>query len=250
MTDATLRPPISHLADTKGGVIPMSSSPRGPDRADTLPGWRTGAILALWFAVAVIGNLTGIIWPAPDRAPIGLLFAIVVPPLLFCGAYRFVPAVRQFVLTLDLRLLTAIQCWRVVGATFIVLHAHRLLPGLFAYPAGYGDLLTGLFAPFALLALIRQRTGWQRHLFRLNLLGLVDFAGAISTGLLASNGPLGLLRGEISTVILQQLPLSLIPTFGVPFWIIVHIAALLQLHHLHVAEREETHRHASTLARG
>ena len=53
--------------------------------------------------------------------------------------------------------------------------------------------------------------------------------GAVGTGLLASSGPLGLLKGEISTLPLQQLPASLVPSFAVPLWIIIHVISLLQL---------------------
>ncbi len=135
-------------------------------------------------------------------------------------------------LSLDLRLLTAVQSWRVIGGVFVAFNAHRLLPALFAYPAGYGDLLVGALAPFALLALIDRRPGWQRSVLRLNILGLLDFVGAIATGLLASDGPLGLLRGDISTGPLTELPLVLIPGFAVPLWILVHITTLLQLRRL------------------
>ncbi len=42
-----------------------------------------------------------------------------------------------FVLSADLRLLTAIQAWRAGGPGFLALYAHGLLPGLFAVPAGW-----------------------------------------------------------------------------------------------------------------
>lgn len=196
----------------------------------SLPGLGTGLVLAVWFALAVAGNVTGVFWANPDRPPIALLAAVAVPPILFALAYRSFDRFAAFVRTIDLRLLTAVQSWRVIGGVFLVLHAQGLMPGLFAYPAGGGDLLVGGLAPFALIALIRRSPGWHRGLIALNLLGLLDFVGAIGTGLLASPGPLGILQGAVSTEPLRQLPLSLIPTFGVPLWILVHIAALIQLH--------------------
>jgi hypothetical protein len=207
------------------------------DYGRTLPGWRTAAIIAAWFVAIVIANATGFFIAAPGAPPLALLAALTGPPLLFALAYRGSPDFAAFVQSLDLRLLTALQGLRVVGASFIALHAVGRLPGLFAYPAGYGDVLVGVLAPFALVALVEQKPGWRASVMRLNILGLIDFAGAVGTGLLASNGPLGLLQGEITTEPLGILPISLIPTFLVPAWIIIHIATLLQLRRLSALAR-------------
>jgi len=116
---------------------------------------------------------------------------------------------------------------------FLAFHAYRLLPGVFAYPAGCGDILVGLLAPFVLMKVVREDKNWPQSVLMLNVLGLLDFLAAVGTGLLASSGPLGILKGEVSTQILQQMPVSLVPTFGVPFWIIVHLISLLQLQQHH-----------------
>src|SRR2546426_6245533 len=60
---------------------------------------------------------------------------------LFPYTTLFRSKVRTLALRLDLRLLTAMQAWRVVGAMFLVLLSFGFLPGTFAWPAGIGDLL-------------------------------------------------------------------------------------------------------------
>ena len=201
----------------------------GHDFGRTLPGWRTAAIIAAWFAAVMVGNATGFFVAAPNAPPLALLAALTGPPVLFALAYRTSPDFAGFVQALDLRLLTALQGLRVIGASFLALHAVGQLPGLFAYPAGYGDMLVGVLAPFALIALIDRKPGWRASVLRLNVLGLIDFAAAVGTGLLASDGPLGLLQGAITTEPLQLLPISLIPTFMVPLCTLIHIASLVQL---------------------
>jgi len=37
-------------------------------------------------------------------------------------------------MSLNPRVLTALQMWRVIGFVFLLLEAHRLLPAMFAYP--------------------------------------------------------------------------------------------------------------------
>ena len=44
--------------------------------------------------------------------------------------------------------------------------------------------------------------------------------GAVGRGVLSGSSPIGILRGDVTTDIMQELPLSMIPTFAVPFWII------------------------------
>jgi hypothetical protein len=193
------------------------------------PGAGALTVLGAWFALALLANVAGLFRTGPTDPPLALLASIVGPPAAFLAAYALSTAFRAYVLALDLRLLTALQAWRVAGGVFVVLHAEGLLPGLFAYPAGYGDLLVGSLAPFALMSLLRGDPDWRRRVLLLNILGLVDFAGAVGTGLLASEGPLGLLQGSISTAPLGRLPLALIPSFFVPAWTIIHFAALLQL---------------------
>ena len=186
-------------------------------------------VLAAWFLLALGAGYAGAFESGPTRPPLAVLVAFLAPPLIFAALYRASRRFRDFVLALDLRLLTAVQSWRVVGVMFLAFYAFGLLPGLFAWPAGIGDLAVGLAAPFVLLAMLRGRPTWRRQLLWLNIAGLVDFVGAIGTGALSSNSSIGLVANGAAHVSLGSLPLSLIPTFAVPLWTIFHIASLLQL---------------------
>ena len=55
------------------------------------------------------------------------------------------------------------QSWRVIGVMFLALYAFGLLPGLFAWPAGVGDAIVGLSAPFVLRAIVRGEPTWRRR---------------------------------------------------------------------------------------
>jgi hypothetical protein len=195
------------------------------------PGRRAllAATLTIWLAVVLALGVAGAFEASAGQPPLGVLLAIVVPPLLFVLLYRTRPGFRAFALGIDLRWLTAIQAWRVIGAMFLAFYAVGLLPGLFAWPAGLGDAAVGIAAPFVLLAILRGAPGWRRRVFWLNIAGLIDFAAAIGTGVLSSNSSLGLLADGRTYVSLGELPLSLIPTFAVPLWIIFHTISLLQL---------------------
>jgi hypothetical protein len=186
-------------------------------------------ILVGWFLLVLAAGFAGAFESGPSRPPLAVLVAVAGPPLIFAAAYRGSRRFRNFVLGIDLRLLTAVQSWRVVGVMFLAFYAFGLLPGLFAWPAGIGDAAVGLAAPFVLLAMLRRSATWRRQVLWLNIAGLLDFIGAVGTGALSSNSSIGLVAHGTTHVSLGSLPLSLIPTFAVPLWTLFHIVSLLQL---------------------
>src|SRR5262249_57579022 len=123
----------------------------------------------------------------PWHAALPILAAVAVPLGLFGLAYTLWPRFGDFVLSLDLRMLTAAQSWRVIGGMFVFLWAFGLRPALFAFPAGLGDVAVGIAAVFVLRAMIDGAPGWPRKVLLLNLAGLLDFVGAFATGILTSN---------------------------------------------------------------
>jgi hypothetical protein len=182
-----------------------------------------------WGTLSVLISARGLYYNAPDQLPITLMTAVALPPILFGFAYRLSADLRNYVLGLDLTFLTALQGWRIIGAMFLVLMGYRLVPETFAWPAGVGDMIVGIYAPFVVLALVRKSPSWRSHVILLNILGLLDFVGAIGTGVLTGNNPLAVFHEDVSTDLFLHLPLSIIPTFAVPAWIILHIISLLQV---------------------
>ena len=155
--------------------------------------------LAVWFVAAYAAGADGVFLAGPDQAPVRMVAMILGPPLMFGMALIVSPRIRAAVLGLDQGLLTMLQGWRVVGAMFLVLYVHDLLPGLFAWPAGAGDVAVGLAAPFVALAAIRRSDGWRRRVLWLNIAGLLDFVAAAGTGLLTAGSAVGLLAGPLTS---------------------------------------------------
>ena len=186
-------------------------------------------VVILWAALSIVLSGLGLFRSSPGGLPLAFMAAVVAPPAIFGLAYAQSSRVRDYALGLDLRLLTAVQAWRVIGGMFLVLMTFGLVPRVFAWPAGVGDLIVGGYAPFVLVALARGAPGWRRQVVLLNLLGLLDLVGAIGTGILSGTSPIGVLREQATSDVFQQLPLSIIPAFLVPAWIIAHIISLMQL---------------------
>jgi hypothetical protein len=191
--------------------------------------WIVAAIVAVWFAAIVALGAAEAFVAGPNTPPFAVLAAIVVPPVLFAIAHTRSAGVRAWAAGLDLRVLTAMQAWRVIGVVFLAFYAFGMLPGLFAWPAGVGDAAVAVGAIAALGALLREAPGAHRAVFWLNIAGLADFVVAIATGVLTSNSAAGIFNDGSPRIELGALPMSLIPTFAVPFWIILHMISLRQL---------------------
>ena len=203
-------------------------------------------VLLVWFSLILVGNFRGIFRPGPDEPPLNLLLAALIPVAVFAISYVSFAGFRRFVLSLDLRLITLLQGWRVVGAGFLFLYAFDILPGLFALPAGWIDIAVGVAAPFFAMSLISGKTLPKWRFVTWNLLGIFDFVIAFTLGILAGGGPLGILTGEITTSPLSFLPLSLIPTFAVPLFAILHLIALIQVSKKAEVRIPEPDRHLAT----
>lgn len=190
----------------------------------------TVAIISFWFLLALGGSLLGV-FDSKQRPPIPLGAAALLPVVAYAICYLKWTEFRRFVLAANLRVLTLAQTWRVGGVVFLILHGQRLLPGVFALPAGWGDIAIGATAPLVALA-ISSKTDFPKKTFvAWNLLGMFDLVMAVTLGILASASPLGVLAGEVTTQMMGRFPLSLIPTFFVPLLIIFHLISVARVWH-------------------
>jgi len=186
------------------------------------------SVLALWFLLVLTASLLGVFKGNPSQPPLTLGAAVVLPVLVFVLVWITSARVQRFTLSLSIRATTFAQIGRIFGGVFLILYAQGVLPGIFALPAGWGDVAIALTAPlmaWMLVAKSRLRLG---ILVLWNVLGLLDLIVAISLGILTSQSTLGILAGATTSALVVTFPLSLIPTFLVPFYFILHLITLDQ----------------------
>ena len=137
------------------------------------------------------------------------------------------PGFRAALLAIPTELLIGLNAMRVLGALFLALAAAGRLSGPFPYSAGLGDIITGLLAiPLAL----RVARGKSAPIAGWNAFGALDLFAAVGFGLTSGQGgPLQLLHVGVGSEAMQSLPLSLIPTVLVPFYLITHAVVAAQL---------------------
>jgi len=188
--------------------------------------------LALWLGLVFALGLRGAFIGSPGSPPLAIFLGLAIPLAVFFVAYFAWSAFRTFILSADLRLVAAMQGWRWAGLGFLSLYAHGVLPGLFALPAGLGDMAIGLTAPWIVLGLIhRPSFATSRRFVLWNSLGIIDLVVAVSMGTLCSGFIPGL-AGNVTTSAMGRLPLVLIPAYLVPLFIMLHFTALSQARRL------------------
>jgi hypothetical protein len=188
-------------------------------------------ILVVWFATVLIASALHGFENGLGRFGLGVALAAMIPLVIFSLWIAASNGFRKFLLSLNPRILTSLQTWRIMGFTFVLLEARNALPAIFALPAGYGDMAIGATA-----SLVAWQLGEPKHrngFILWQVLGIVDLITAVSlgttAGLLSPRGP--------SMVALTVLPLSLIPTFLVPLFFMFHVISIAQARKWNVGEK-------------
>lgn len=152
--------------------------------------------------------------------------AILGSVLALTGLYRAGGSLRRVADAIDLRALVLFHSIRApLGVAFFVWEATRGLDATFVAIAGTGDLVVGLLAPLASLALPLTSLGAKRFVLLFNTLGLLDILLVVMTAfrlLILSDHP-------ESMSALLSFPGPLLPTFIVPLVIATHLAIFARL---------------------
>ena len=122
--------------------------------------------------------------------------------------------------------LVALQVYRVLGSAFLIGWVYGAVPGIFALPAGIGDVITGLFAVPVAIALASGTKEARRAAIAWNIFGLADFVIALSIGLAITYH---LIETGFASATGGAYPTVMIPAFAVPSSILLHALSLRQL---------------------
>jgi hypothetical protein len=206
----------------------------GLERSDLAPDQRRTTWLAImvpftvWAAVAWTAAINGVF--RIDAFPIPLLpLAIFLPMIVGVPLLLVSKRVGQLLDAMPANWLIALQLYRAFGTQWLVYWLRGLLPGLWALPAGTGDVLTGLFAVSVAIALTTGMAEGRKAAILWNIFGLADLAVAITLGMIISPGPFQLIVLHGPSIGLDGYPNVLTPAFVVPCSILLHALSLRQL---------------------
>jgi hypothetical protein len=182
-------------------------------------------LLSAWAGWAIVAVKTPVLAPEPMpidgqvvQAP-GLLLTMAVMVALGIAVLFTSKTVRAINAATPPAWLIGAQLYRVAGAVFLwPFLAAGAIPSGFAWPAGVGDVLTGIAAPFVALAVARKRPGARAWAVGWNLFGILDLIVAPVAAVLTQSTNIG------------HFPLVVVPLFlGPPLGILTHVYSLRNL---------------------
>ena len=125
--------------------------------------------------------------------------------------------------------IVGVQLYRALGAIFLILYAAGKLPGLFAWPAGIGDIAIGFLAPVVGLAYARAPHKAAGVVAAWNVFGILDLTIAVGTGFMTAPSRFVPFEVQPTSDLMTVLPMVLIPVYLVPLSIVLHLASLAKL---------------------
>jgi hypothetical protein len=183
-----------------------------------------------WVGLALILGASGRLAYTPNY-PVPLAGILFATPLMAFGALALTSEkVRAALLGIPLELLIGLNAMRILGVVFLLDFAAKSLNGPFPFFAGLGDMITGALAIPLALKVANSRGPSLRAIAGWNAFGLLDLIVAIGLGITsAAGGPLQLIHAGVGSQAMQYLPLCLVPTVLVPFYLLTHATVVAQL---------------------
>ena len=188
----------------------------------------SAVILIGWLAAAIALGAVGAYHVTSSEVPTiqyGILLPILIGALMIWRSEttkRVIAAVPQ-------QWIVGVQLYRALGAIFLILYAAGKLPGLFAWPAGIGDIAIGFLAPVVGLAYARAPHKAAGVVAAWNVFGILDLAIAVGTGFMTAPSRFVPFEVQPSSDLMTVLPMVLIPVYLVPLSIVLHLASLAKL---------------------
>ena len=124
--------------------------------------------------------------------------------------------------------LIGLQLFRVIGAVFLIEMLMGNVPGIFAYPAGFGDIFVSTVALVVLLIYKNSKDIGKAAVMIVIVVGVIDFLSAFFFGFTSSETPFQLFYPEIKNNVIN-FPTGMIPLFLVPYAIFFHTLSYLNL---------------------
>jgi hypothetical protein len=182
-----------------------------------------------WLAAAIALGTAGIFHTTASDIPT-IQYGILVPILIGALLLWRSPLVARIIDAVPQQWLVGVQLYRALGLIFLILYASGKLPGLFAWPAGVGDILVGVLAPVVALSYVRNPFKNGNLVFAWNTFGIADLIVAVTAGFVSAPSFVQPIVVQPRSELMTVLPMVLIPVFLVPLSIVLHLASLAKLH--------------------
>jgi len=225
--ESTTRPVVAAIALSL--IWQGASRMEAPARSRYTTAAVLSVLLLAWLAIAQYVAAANSYFLNTDTAAPTLLLGLLTPLLVAAAGLWLSGSVARLVSAIPTSWLVAVQVYRLEGGIFLVLWADGRLPWQFALPAGVGDVATGLFAIVVATRLAQKTAGAYKAAYAWCLFGIGDLVVAVMMGAMTSPGRAHLFAFESPNLLVSSYPLVMVPTFAVPFALMLHGLVLWRL---------------------
>jgi len=185
------------------------------------------AVLAVWYGLVYFLGRLGFWAQNPAFLPF-IVFGFII--LFFWLRFLYkMPLLQNIASSIPVHWLVGVQVFRFMGIGFLTFYTLGLIPGEFAIPTGWGDVLVGTLAvPVALLLWMKQAFAKKLAIWW-NYLGIADLAMALTLGNITFPKPVQMLPTTPDNLLIAMYPLVMVPLFAVPLSLIIHLFTLRKL---------------------
>ncbi|WP_199621983.1 hypothetical protein [Paenibacillus alkalitolerans] len=113
------------------------------------------AIIAVWFVASITMSLVGL-FDQPGEPPVYFGLFLGGSIMSFLLVYAISRSMREALFAIPLWLIVAMHLLRIVGIFFIIDALTGMLPPLFGWPAGIGDIVAAIISVPLVIALKRR----------------------------------------------------------------------------------------------
>lgn len=158
---------------------------------------------------------------------LGLAGNLIVPVMWIAPSLILVVRREWFVERwLCQKWLIGLQLWRAIGGVFLIEMGRGNIPGIFAYPAGLGDLAVAAIAAAVLILYWNVQPFPAGAVYLVIAAGVLDFLSAFLFGFGSSETPIQIFFPDVPNNVIV-FPTGLIPLFLVPYAIFFHTLSWL-----------------------
>lgn len=222
---------LIRLASSAAGVIIYGQTAPIKKNSTKIAGiWIISAMFIVWgVLVLYLGRRDFFRVDATTVPPPAVAIAALLPILVGVGAFFLWDTFRRIILNIPQHWMIGFQFLRVTGGSFLILYALGLLPGIFAIPAGLGDIATGTLAIPVAYFYYKQKS-WSRTVAVVwNYVGLAELLMLVPLGILTSPSQFQQLALHAPNYLTTNWPVVLAPTVMVPSGILMHFYSLAML---------------------
>lgn len=173
-----------------------------------------------WFCFVMVLTFLGFI--SGNTLPPRPILFFTVPLLLFYLLYiNRHPDFKIILEKVSLKTLVRIHVFRLIGCFFIILWWNGFIPRQWAFPAGFGDIITAVFSiTISWWVIDKKKPVFWLHLW--NILGLVDILMVVGLAVLITKWSLEPGAEIQSLVTLTKFPFVMVPAFAPATIIFLH----------------------------